>query len=374
MSRPARIIIDLAALQHNFAQVLERVPASQIMAMVKSDAYGHGIERIAGALPMADAFGVACSAEGLALRETGITQPIVLMEGVFESHELLLAGQHHFSLVIHHMAQIDMLEKYPGRSAFSVWLKINTGMNRLGISVREVQGAWLRLMNCTNVRKPVGLMTHFAETTDRDSDVLKEQLRLFHAATAELPGPRSLAKSGIILGDPVMHGDWVRPGILLYGAAPWPDQTGESLGLRPVMTLASRLIAIQEVAKNQRVGYGGTWICPEDMRIGIVAAGYGDGYPQGACNGTPVLVGGKVCPLAGRVSMDMLAVDLRSRPEAAPGDLVTLWGKGLPVETVAEHVPGSSAWELLTRMTGRPRVVTIQPETVPAGGKEHAIF
>jgi len=368
MSRPARMMIDLSALQHNLACVRLRAPSSQIMAMVKSDAYGHGIERIGTALPMADALGVACSEEGMILRRAGVKGPIVLMEGLFDASELDEASENRFTLVVHQLSQIEMLEKYSGQNPFVVWLKVETGMNRLGIACRDLQGAWLRLMNCPMVKKPVGLMTHFAETDAPDSVSMQEQLALFNQVTAELPGPRCLAKSGAILGNPESHADWVRPGIMLYGASPWPHMTGEMLGLRPVMTLSSALIAIHAVAKGQRVGYGGTYTCPEDMRIGVVAAGYGDGYPQGARNGTPVLLNDKICPLAGRVSMDMLSVDLRTQPDAMVGDPVVLWGSGLPVETVALHAD-SSAYEVLTRMTGRARIVTIQPDHVLDAGK-----
>ncbi|OGT61038.1 MAG: alanine racemase [Gammaproteobacteria bacterium RIFCSPHIGHO2_12_FULL_45_12] len=353
MSRPARLIIDLGALKHNLGRVRALAPNAAIMAMVKANAYGHGILPVAQALTEADALGVACLEEAGVLREAGVRQPIVLMEGLFHPDELPDAVRYQVALVLHHMPQIEMLEAASGIPPFQVWLKLNTGMCRLGIEPSEVLAVYQRLQAANTVKKPIGLMTHFALADNCDSQTTSEQQRLFLEITQGLTGPRSLANSAAILAWPETHADWVRPGLMLYGASPFPNQAGIQHDLRPVMTLSSQLIAVNRVPQGAKVGYGGTWLAPETMSVGVVGAGYGDGYPQFAPNGAPVLVNGEVCPLVGRVSMDMLTVDLRAQPNAKPGDPVLLWGEDLPVERVAEATH-TSAYELLARMTVRP--------------------
>lgn len=355
MSRPTYMKIDLNALKHNLERVRTLAPGCAIMAMVKANAYGHGIVRAARALSEADALGVASLEEGLILREAGVTQPICLMEGLFSIDELSLAAQQGFTLVVHHLPHVEMLEKAKVDVPFSIWLKINTGMHRLGIRPEELDEMYQRLLAAPSVKKPIGLMTHFAEADAVNHDETLQQLALFNQTAASYTGPRSLANSAAILAWPATHADWVRPGLMLYGASPFAGKTGPDHQLKPVMTLWSRLIALTFVEKGGKVGYGGTWTAPEDMIIGVVGAGYGDGYPQFAKNGTPVLVNGAECPLAGRVSMDMLTVDLRSQPHAKIGDPVVLWGEGLPVERVAQ-MSGTSAYEVLTRMTPRPKI------------------
>ena len=355
MSRPTFKTIDLAALRHNLERIRALVPGRSVIAMVKANAYGHGITQIGNALPTAEALGVASLDEGVMLREAGVTQPIVLMEGLFYADELALAEQYNFTLVVHHLPHVEMLEQAKIKKPFSVWLKINTGMHRLGVSLDQLGNIHQRLMALDAVKKPIGLMTHFAEADMIESDATKKQIELFKQATAPLSGPRSLANSAGILAWPDAYGDWVRPGLMMYGASPLPGKTGLDHGLLPVMTLSSRLIAISPVKKGGKVGYGGTWEATEDMLVGVVGVGYGDGYPQFAKNGTPTLVNGLECPLVGRVSMDMLAVDLRHQPNAKINDPVILWGKGLPVERVAK-TSGTSAYEMLTRMTPRPKV------------------
>lgn len=355
MTRPAQITIDLAALQHNFKQIKCMAPGSAVMAMVKSNAYGHGLERIATALPDAEALGVACSEEGSILRRAGVKNPIVLMEGLFDANELTLAEEHDFVLVVHEAIQIEMLEKHVGKP-FHVWLKIDTGMHRLGFEPSQAEKYYLRLMNCAAVKKPIGLMTHFAESDSLDRAPTLKQIEIFNQTTKNLTGPRTLANSAGIIAWPAAHADWVRPGIILYGASPFIGHRGVEHHLQPVMSLSSKLIAIHQLQKDDRVGYGGTWTCPEDMRVGVVGIGYGDGYPRHAQNGTPMLVNGRPCPLVGRVAMDMITVDLRTQPEAKIGDPVLLWGPGLPVEVVAEY-SDTTGYELLTRITQRVRVV-----------------
>jgi alanine racemase len=356
MTRPTYMTIDLDALRNNLTRVRDYVKDCSVIAMVKANAYGHGIERVGQALSMTDAFGVASLDEGIRLREAGITKPIVLMEGVFYFDELLIAAQHQFTLVVHHLPHIEMLEKCEAyKTSFSVWLKINTGMHRLGIQPTEINACHQRLTRASAVKKPIGLMTHFAEADAMYSTTTLSQCELFNKITYDIKGPRSLANSAGIIAYPNTHGDWVRPGLMLYGASPFSGKTGLDYHLRPVMTLWARLIAITSVQRGSKVGYGGTWIAPEDMSIGVVSIGYGDGYPQFAQPGTPILVNGVECPLVGRVSMDMLTVDLRQQPQANIGDPVVLWGKGLPVERIAEY-SRTSAWEILTRMTPRPKI------------------
>lgn len=355
MSRPTFMTIDLAALKENLERVKALAPQRSVMAMVKANAYGHGIERIAHGLSDAAALGVASLEEGIRLRQAGITQPIVLIEGLFYPDEIKEAEKHHFTLVVHHLPHVEMLEQAAVSTPFRVWLKINTGMHRLGIEPSQTRAIYERLMAAAAVQKPIGLMTHFAEADVLDREATEAQIALFNEATAGLDGPRSLANSAGILAWPAAHGDWVRPGLMLYGASPFAGKTGLDHQLRPVMTLWSRLIAITPVKKGGSVGYGGTWQAPEDMLVGVVGVGYGDGYPQFAGNGTPVLVNGLPSQLVGRVSMDMLTVDLRHIPNAQIGDRVVLWGEGLPVEWVAKH-SATSAYEILTRMTPRPKI------------------
>jgi len=356
MSRPTYLTIDLSALRHNFDRVRAAAPKRLIIAMVKANAYGHGITRVAEALPEADAFGVASLEEGVILREAGITQTIVLMEGIFDAEELVLADKFGFSLLIHHLPHVEILEKMNfGAKGFSIWLKINTGMHRLGFAPNDINDIYQRLSLLPAIKKPIGLMTHFATADQIDSEQTASQIKLFSLITKNFAGPKSLANSAGILAWPESHGDWVRPGLMLYGASPFSGRHGGDEHLRPVMTLWSRLIAITSVKKNGKIGYGATWSAPEDMLVGVVGVGYGDGYPQFAKNGTPVLVNGVLCPLVGRVSMDMLTVDLRSLTHAEVGDKVILWGEGLPVEKVA-CCANTSPYEILTRMTPRPKV------------------
>lgn len=359
MGRPTTITIDLDALRHNLQQIRQLAPRSSILAMVKSNGYGHGLERIAKALPDAEALGVACIEEGILLRQAGVKNPIVLMEGLFTGDELGKAAEMDFDLVVHHLDQVEMLEKNPDIHALRIWLKINTGMHRLGFDPKDVLHVHERLMKCANVKKPIILMTHFAEADSSDRSATAAQIKRFDEVTKNISGPRSLCNSAGIMAWPEVHNDWVRPGIILYGASPVKDDCAVDHGFKPVMTLSTEIIAMHQVAKGEKVGYGGLWVCPEDMLIGVIAIGYGDGYPQYAKPGTPVLVNGKICPLVGKVSMDMATVDLRTQPKAKIGDSVVLWGAGLPIEKVAEN-NNTSAYELLTRITQRVKV-RVQP-------------
>lgn len=355
MSRPTHMTIDIAALRHNLNRVHEYAPKQYIIAMVKANAYGHGLARVAKALPMADAFGVASLEEGVILREAGIKQPIILMEGLFNADEIYEAAKHQFTLVVHHQPHVDMLKDISVEKPFPVWLKINTGMYRLGFDPADLPHVYEQLTRLPSVQKPIGLMTHFAEADSPNPASMYKQIEVFCEATVNFKGPRSLANSAAIITTTTAHGDWVRPGLMLYGASPFRDKIGADYGLKPVMTLHSKIIAINKVKKGGKVGYGGTWCADEDMLVGVVGVGYGDGYPQFAGNGTPVLVNNQQCKLVGRVSMDMLTVDLRNSVHAKIGDPVVLWGEGLPVEYVARYC-NTTPYEILTRMTPRPKV------------------
>lgn len=354
----AYITIDLPALRHNFQRVKMLTANRFVLAMLKANAYGHSIEHIAKALPQADAFGVASLAEGIQIRNAGIKQPVVLMQGIIDEEELDLALQYRFDLVIHQAIQIELLKRRFTETPLAVWLKINTGMNRLGFEPSEAELRYQELLHCPAVKKPIGLMTHLAQADNLDSPSTPDQLQLFQRTTQNLRGPRSIANSAGILGWPDTHADWVRPGVILYGVSPFAGSCGTTYDLWPVMTLSTHLIAIQAVRKGERIGYGGTWTAPTDMLIGVAGLGYADGYPQFAKSGTPVSVQGTLCPLVGRVSMDMITIDLRDHPNPKIGTPVTLWGNKLPIEIVARYCD-TSPYELLCRVTTRARLKTI---------------
>lgn len=335
--RPTQAIINLSALRHNVARIKKYAPASKIMAIVKANGYGHGSVTVADAIAdKVHGFGVACLSEALILRQAGINQRILILEGFFKPQELpLIAGQE-LDIVVHNFEQIRALSSISLPKPVVVWLKVDTGMHRLGFALEQVDEAIRALSWNPNVRKPINWMTHFADADDISSSKTALQLqqfqRFFHEGGA---GLKTLANSAGIIGWPASHADYVRPGIMLYGVSPLLGKTAADFNLRPVMTLCTELIAISEVSAGEGVGYGSTWVAPENMQVGIAAIGYGDGYPWHAKSGTPVLLNGQRTHLVGRVSMDMLAIDLRSQPEAKIGDQVILWGEGLPIEEVA---------------------------------------
>lgn len=356
MTRATRAVIDLLALRHNFSLARQRAPRSRNLAIIKANGYGHGIVPVARALNgEADAFGVACLEEAIILREAGIARPIVLLEGVPRAADLNLVRGYQLELVVHRVEQVAMLESLPaGGRPVPVWLKVDTGMHRLGVQPDQTAALFQRLREARAVATPVRLMTHLANADDRSDAITRRQLDDFAAATQGIDAPRSIANSAGILGWPDSHADWNRPGIMLYGVSPFVEGDAAGEGLRPVMTLQSELIAVNRQAKGAAVGYGGAYVCPEAMPIGVVAIGYGDGYPRHAPGGTPVRINGTTVPLAGRVSMDMICVDLRQAPDARPGDPVELWGGDLPVAEVAECA-GTIGYELLCRVTSRVR-------------------
>jgi alanine racemase len=337
MTRPSRVVIDKQALQHNLQRVKELTPNSRIMAIIKADAYGHGLVRVAETLSNADAFGVACLEEAEQLREATITNPIVLLEGPHKAVDLSRIVELQLDVVIHHESQLKMLEQAKLDEPLQVWIKIDTGMHRLGFPVDKVSDILERISNCSNVKQPPKLMTHFATANEKDNPLTQQQLEQFNLLSEKLDYEKTMANSAAIINFPETHTDWVRPGLMLYGVSPMKEGFAGEHGLKPVMTLESEIISIKQLFKGDPVGYGATWHCPEDMPVGVIAAGYGDGFPRHAKSGTPILVNNVRCSLIGRASMDMLTVDLRNQPDAKIGDRVVLWGEALPIEEIAQH-------------------------------------
>ena len=353
MPRPLFARIDLSALKHNLGVARAHATQSRSLAVIKANGYGHGMLRVAGALAAADGYAVLNLGEGIALREAGFNQTILLLEGFFSADELPALAEYGLATVIHSQEQIDMLEMAGLPVRVEVFLKLNTGMNRLGFRPEDYPAALQRLQVSRAVGR-ITLMTHFA-CADEASGIA-DQLGRFSSLTAALQLPRSLANSAAILRHPEAHADWVRPGIMLYGSSPFTGVSAASLELEPVMTLQSRIIAVQEVQAGEAVGYGATFRAERTTRVGIVACGYADGYPRHAPTGSPILVDGVRSRTLGRVSMDMLCVDLTDLPGAGIGSPVTLWGEGLPVDEVAAAA-GTLSYELLCALAPRVPVV-----------------
>jgi alanine racemase len=360
MSRPITATIHAGAMRHNLAAIRARAPSSRVMAMVKADGYGHGLETAVSALREADAFGVAAIEDAQRIRALGLAQPVLVLSGFDSPEDLDQLRRLRADSIVHHAAQLDMLEQADGEP-IRCWLKIDTGMHRLGFAPERVREAHARLAAARGVAGGIVLMSHFAssdefEGASSSGRQTREQLQVFADATSGLPGPRSLANSAAVLGWPGSHGDWVRPGGALYGMSVVAGRTAADFDLRPAMTFQTRLLAVNDIRKGERVGYSATWETPEDMRIGVAAVGYGDGYPRLAPAGTPVLVNGAPAQVVGRVSMDLMTIDLRGQPDARPGDPVVLWGGALPIEAVAEAA-GTIAYELTCSITRRVRFV-----------------
>lgn len=352
MSRTTVATIHLDALRANLARIRALSAGAKVMAVVKADGYGHGLERVARALADADAFGVAAIADGQRLRAAGHVQRIVVLSGPDEANDLAEMRRLRLDAVIHHPSQIEWLEADPDPRPLAVWLKLDTGMHRLGFAPEAARAAHARLQAVASVDDEIVLMTHFAASDEFDNGTTTTQIASFEAVTATLPGPRCLANSAGILGWPAARGDWVRAGGLLYGLSVIAGQSGSDLGFAPAMSLSTRLIAINYLRRGERVGYAGTWECPQDMPMGVIAIGYGDGYPRSAASGTPVLIGDERAEIIGRVSMDLVMLDLRQAPNARIGDRVLLWGRGLAVEEVAERA-GTISYDLTCGMTKR---------------------
>lgn len=375
MARPIQAHIDLAAMESNL-RVARRTTSARIMSVIKADGYGHGVMRAAEALAATDGYALLDIRDAVRLRDAGYRQTILLLEGFFSAEELSGIAEYDLVTVIHSQWQIAMLDAYPGpmksgKGTLDVWLKVNSGMNRLGFAPQQVAQAMEQLRRHRAVRD-ITLMTHFANADDERG--VAGPIALFNDLALPHRVPRSLANSAALLRYPATHGDWVRPGIMLYGASPFADASAQQLGLKPAMTLSSRIIATQQLRAGDEVGYGALFRAERNMRIGIVACGYADGYPRQSgrvepeapgthrptpCGygGTPVLVGGQRTKTLGRVSMDMLYVDLSALPQADVGSRVVLWGEGMPIEEVA-RAAGTVSYELMCALTLRVPIVT----------------
>ena len=331
------------------------------MSVIKANAYGHGATDVAHALQESDAFAVARLPEALALRQAGIMKPIVLLEGVLNADDLQQAATNHCIPVLNTAEQITTFTNVTLETPFdTAWVKADTGMHRLGLPINNVHAAWQAISTSQNVAGSVGLMSHFANADVAADPANKAQLRSFSGIIAGLgcTVETSMANSAAILSQPMSHGDWVRPGLMLYGMSPLADKSAAALNLKPVMQLQAEIIAIQSLQAGEQVGYGGTWTCPEAMKIGVIALGYGDGYPRLLSSVGRVSLHGQLVPVVGRVSMDMITIDLSTQPQAKVGDVVSMWGDDiLPIETVAADAETIN-YELTCQLTPRvPRIL-----------------
>jgi len=354
MARPLYAQINLAAMRGNLAAVRQKAPDTQVLAVVKANAYGHGLLRVLPALDDADGLALVELDAAVLLREHHYMRRILLLEGFFTEAELEEIAHRRLAVVVHDIEQVRMLEVAATTRPLEVFVKVNTGMNRLGFRPADVSAICERLSRAPSVAA-LRLMTHFARADEEDG--IAEPLKVFETACRGLPYPRSLANSAGIIRFPEVGGDFVRPGIMLYGATPLPYDTPDMLGLRPVMTLRSEIIAVQDLKANDSVGYGSQYTASRPHRIGVIACGYADGYPRHAPNGTPVRVLGTKVRLAGRVSMDMITVDLTDVPDARVGSPVVLWGEGMPVDDVAAAA-ATVGYELLCAVAPRVPFVT----------------
>jgi alanine racemase len=358
LSRLLRALIDTAALRQNLGTIRAHAPGSKVMAVIKANAYGHGLVATALALGDADAFAVARLEEGIALRSAGVRAPIVLLEGIFDAEQLAEAAHHGFELVVHDPLQIELLEAHRDARRFVIWIKLDTGMNRLGFRPEAFAPALERLRALKVPARELRTMTHLARADERSEPMTDAQVDIFEAAlaAAALSGAARLAtsigNSAGTLGHARAHGDWVRPGLALYGVSPFAGESAQQHGLRPVMTLETTVLTVRTVKRGETVGYAGTWRAERDSSIAILAAGYGDGIPWQLAKGTPVLMGGVRYPLVGRVSMDMIAVDVTGAPQVVTGSKAIIWGAGLPVEEIATHA-GTIPYELLCGVSQR---------------------
>lgn len=354
MSRPCQATVNLDALRHNYRLACELAPQSQTLAVVKANAYGHGAVVCAKALePLAPALAVACIEEALELRLAGLTKPILLLEGIFSAEELALAAAENFWLMVANPFQLGAICQAKLNKPLRCWIKVDTGMHRLGFSPEQLADAFIQLKNSGNVEPNLLLASHFACADELQNNNTPQQLALFDQLSQGLDCEFSIANSAGILGWPKAHRNWNRPGIMLYGSSPFEHSHPEGDKLKAVMSLRSEVIAVRTIEAGESVGYGASWTADKNSTIATVAVGYGDGYPRVIPSGTPVIVNGQRCPLAGRVSMDMITVDVTELASAnAPvkiGDPVELWGDQLNVNEVAACA-NTIGYELLTRM------------------------
>jgi alanine racemase len=360
MPRPLHAIIHLDAMQHNLARARACAPTARVWAVVKANAYGHGLERGMRGFVQADGLALIETENALRLRELGWVKPILLLEGIFDASDVPLLAEHNINSAVHCIEQVRMLEYTQLYRPIDVHLKMNTGMNRLGFRPGEYAAAYQRLRAIPGIRN-ITLMTHFANADELEHPRLSiaEQVRRFREGAEGLEGQRSLSNSGGVLHQAALvkelHNDWVRPGVMLYGGTPGGGVSAAAYGLLPTMTLKSEIIGIQQLEQGDTVGYGSRFVAPGPMTVGVVACGYADGYPRHAEQGTPVLVDGVRTTLVGRVSMDMMTVDLTPVANAHVGSKVTLWGDGLPVDEVAQAA-GTIGYELMCALAPRVRV------------------
>jgi alanine racemase len=353
--RKTEALVDLDAIRDNYALACSLAPQSKNIAVIKANAYGHGMLRVAEALQsVVPAFAVAIIEEALELRDAGISNPLLVLEGVNSAEACETAAANDLSLVVHSHEQVSALLQAHLTALVPVWLKVDTGMHRLGLSPDDLKPALERLQ--AGSREVSVLFTHLACADDLASDATGEQIEIFLACASGQGLPLSISNSAGILAWPESHADWNRPGYMLYGSTPMTTDIESASGLRPAMTLRSEIIAIRRVSPGESVGYGGRWTAQRPSTIATVAAGYADGYPRHAPDGTPALVNGQVAPLVGTVSMDMIALDLTEHENVAVGDSVELWGRGVTVNEIAARC-GTIGYELLTGVSARvPRV------------------
>ena len=369
--KPAIATINSAALRHNIQLIKSFAPNQKLLAMIKANAYGQGLLPAAHILAdQVDGFGVARLREALEIQETGYTGKILLVEGFFDREELLKTLSRRFDSVIHCYEQLELLEQVAKEwekeqqkgfwkrktkiyFPINVWLKIDTGMHRLGVHPEQVDEFYQRLKKCPLVES-ISFVSHFSRADELDCGYTEKQISTFEQATQAYPKhARSISASSGILYWKQAHYEWVRPGIIMHGISPHYEPITH-LGFQPVMTLSSSLIAVRTHKAGEPVGYGGTWVSQKETKLGVIAMGYGDGYPRNAPEGTPVLINGRKVPIVGRVSMDMLTVDLGANSQDKVGDEAIFWGKDLLIEEVAKHI-GVISYELITKLT--PRVI-----------------
>lgn len=353
MARNTLALIDPDAIAHNLRRIRDLAPDSRVMAVVKADAYGHRIDLCLPALEQADMLAVATIEEARAIRRLGSALPVLLLEGVSDPDDLAVATELGLELVVHQTSQIEALERF-GRSPMPrLWLKIETGMHRLGIPVQSAARVHARLLALSGAEQ-VNLMSHLACAEQPDHPLNVRQIKRFEAVSKHLPGERCLANSAALINCPQARFEWVRAGLLLYGISPLEERTGPELGLRPAMTLSAELMAVNSVAAGESIGYGARYTAQSDLKVGVAGIGYGDGYPRSMADGAPVLINGCRGRICGKVSMDMVTIDLSHCPDSVIGDEVVLWGRGLPIELLA-RAAGTIPWELVCRMTRRVR-------------------
>lgn len=345
MKRSAHAIIDTAALRHNLARCREVAPNSLAMAVIKANAYGHNMLKAAETLSHANGFAVSCLQEALELRQARFIHPIVVLQGFHTMQSMKAIAEHRLRAVIHDRHQLELLDSAPASVKLDVALKLDTGMHRLGLPIEQARTLFERLSKHPNIKPTPWLMTHMACADEPENPHTQQQLERFAKYTDGLQAPRSIGNSASILAWPESHVNWVRPGIMLYGSSPFAHGNARRDGLEAVMTLSAPLVAIHTIPKGESIGYGASWTCPEDTRTGVVACGYADGYPRHAPTGTPVWINGKESQILGRVSMDMIVIDLTAI-EARVGDQVELWGKHLSVDRIAQAA-GTISYELL---------------------------